>query len=88
MQPCRHRPWARGLAIVRLPSTIPNDLLVCPSWAPQEFKERDPVRQSGTMPSEEIAVGDFAPGSTSRTHRRRGPLSLNCAGSRGNRRRR
>jgi ABC-type phosphate/phosphonate transport system substrate-binding protein len=29
----------RGLAMVRLPSTIPNDLLVCPRWAPQEFKD-------------------------------------------------
>lgn len=49
----------RGLAMVRLPSTIPNDLLVCPSWAPQEFKDgiRSAIRN---MPSGEIAVGDFA----------------------------
>ena len=47
------------VAFVRLPSAIPNDLLVCSRSAPADLKEniRTAIR---TMPAEEIAVGDFA----------------------------
>jgi len=52
---------AVGLAVefVRLPSAIPNDLLVCSRSAPAELKEtiRSAIR---AMPADEIAVGDFA----------------------------
>jgi ABC-type phosphate/phosphonate transport system substrate-binding protein len=49
----------RAVAFARLPSAIPNDLLVCSRSAPAEFKEsiRAAIR---SMPAEEIAVGDFA----------------------------
>ena len=49
----------RAVAFVRLPSAIPNDLLVCSRSAPAELKEslRSAIR---SMPAEEIAVGDFA----------------------------
>lgn len=49
----------RSVAFVRLPSAIPNDLLVCSRSAPAELKEsiRSAIR---SMPAEEIAVGDFA----------------------------
>ena len=49
----------RAVAFVRLPSAIPNDLLVCSRSAPAELKEsiRSAIR---SMPTEEIAVGDFA----------------------------
>ena len=49
----------RAVAFVRLPSAIPNDLLVCSRSAPAEFKEgiRSAIR---SMPAAEIAVGDFA----------------------------
>ena len=48
----------RQVVFVRLPSKIPNDLLVCSRWAPPELKER--VRKAiQEMPSDEIAVGDF-----------------------------
>jgi ABC-type phosphate/phosphonate transport system substrate-binding protein len=49
----------RAVAFVRLPSAIPNDLLVCSRSAPAEIKEhiRSAIRN---MPDEEIAVGDFA----------------------------
>jgi ABC-type phosphate/phosphonate transport system substrate-binding protein len=49
----------RAVAFVRLPSAIPNDLLVCSRSAPVELKEsiRSAIR---SMPAEEIAVGDFA----------------------------
>ena len=49
----------RAVAFVRLPSAIPNDLLVCSRSAPADLKEsiRAAIR---AMPSEEIAVGDFA----------------------------
>jgi len=47
------------VAFVRLPSAIPNDLLVCSRSAPAELKER--IRSAiRSMPAEEIAVGDFA----------------------------
>lgn len=48
----------REVVFIRLPSAIPNDLLVCSRWAPQEVKER--VRAAiREMPPDEIAVGDF-----------------------------
>ena len=48
----------REVVFVRLPAAIPNDLLVCSRWAPQELKDR--VRETiRDMPSDEIAVGDF-----------------------------
>ncbi len=49
----------RSVAFVRLPSAIPNDLLVCSRSAPAELKEsiRSAIR---SMPAEEIAIGDFA----------------------------
>ena len=49
----------RSVAFVRLPSAIPNDLLVCSRSAPANLKEsiRSAIR---SMPPEEIAVGDFA----------------------------
>jgi hypothetical protein len=49
----------RSVVFVRLPSAIPNDLLVCSRSAPAELKEnlRSAIR---SMPAEEIAVGDFA----------------------------
>lgn len=49
----------RAVAFVRLPSAIPNDLLVCSRSAPAELKEslRSAIR---SMPAEEIAIGDFA----------------------------
>jgi ABC-type phosphate/phosphonate transport system substrate-binding protein len=49
----------RAVAFVRLPSAIPNDLLVCSRSAPAELKEgiRSAIR---SMPAAEIAVGDFA----------------------------
>jgi len=49
----------RAVVFVRLPSAIPNDLLVCSRSAPAELKEsiRSAIR---SMPAEEIAVGDFA----------------------------
>ena len=48
----------REVVFVRLPSAIPNDLLVCSRWAPAELKER--VRAAiREMPADEIAVGDF-----------------------------
>jgi ABC-type phosphate/phosphonate transport system substrate-binding protein len=48
-----------AVAFVRLPSAIPNDLLVCSRSAPTELKER--IRSAiRTMPAAEIAVGDFA----------------------------
>jgi len=49
----------RSVAFVRLPSAIPNDLLVCSRSAPAELKEslRSAIR---SMPAKEIAVGDFA----------------------------
>jgi ABC-type phosphate/phosphonate transport system substrate-binding protein len=52
-------PVGRSVAFVRLPSAIPNDLLVCSRSAPAEIKEsiRAAIR---AMPEEEIAVGDFA----------------------------
>jgi ABC-type phosphate/phosphonate transport system substrate-binding protein len=48
----------RIVSFVRLPSAIPNDLLVCSRSAPTEVKEsiRAAIR---SMPEEEIAVGDF-----------------------------
>jgi ABC-type phosphate/phosphonate transport system substrate-binding protein len=49
----------RAVAFVRLPSAIPNDLLVCSRSAPAELKER--LRSAiRSMPAEEIAIGDFA----------------------------
>jgi len=50
---------AQGLAFVKLPSSIPNDLLVCSRSAPEAFKEsiRSAIR---AMDSEEIGLGDFA----------------------------
>jgi ABC-type phosphate/phosphonate transport system substrate-binding protein len=49
----------RAVAFVRLPSAIPNDLLVCSRSAPAELKER--LRTAiRSMPAEEIAIGDFA----------------------------
>jgi ABC-type phosphate/phosphonate transport system substrate-binding protein len=52
-------PVGRSVAFVRLPSAIPNDLLVCSRSAPAAFKEsiRAAIR---AMPEEEIAVGDFS----------------------------
>jgi ABC-type phosphate/phosphonate transport system substrate-binding protein len=49
----------RSVVFVRLPSAIPNDLLVCSRSAPAELKEslRSAIR---LMPQKEIAVGDFA----------------------------
>lgn len=48
----------RQVVFARLPSAIPNDLLVCSRWAPAELKER--VRAAvREMPVDEIAVGDF-----------------------------
>ncbi len=48
----------REVVFVRLPSAIPNDLLVCSRWAPEELKGR--VREAiQEMPADEIAVGDF-----------------------------
>jgi len=49
----------RAVAFVRLPSAIPNDLLVCSRSAPAELKEslRAAIR---SIPAEEIAIGDFA----------------------------
>jgi ABC-type phosphate/phosphonate transport system substrate-binding protein len=49
----------RAVHFVRLPSAIPNDLLVCSRSAPAELKEaiRSAIR---SMPADEIAVGDFA----------------------------
>jgi len=49
----------RAVAFVRLPSAIPNDLLVCSRSAPAELKEslRAAIR---SMPAKEIAIGDFA----------------------------
>jgi ABC-type phosphate/phosphonate transport system substrate-binding protein len=49
----------RSVAFVRLPSAIPNDLLVCSRSAPAALKEgiRAAIR---AMPAEEIAIGDFA----------------------------
>jgi ABC-type phosphate/phosphonate transport system substrate-binding protein len=50
---------AKAVAFVRLPSAIPNDLLVCSRSAPTELKEE--IRAAIlAMPSDEIAVGDFA----------------------------
>ena len=53
------RAIGQSVAFVRLPSAIPNDLLVCSRSAPAELKEgiRSAIR---SMPAEEIAVGDFA----------------------------
>jgi ABC-type phosphate/phosphonate transport system substrate-binding protein len=53
------RAVGRAVAFVRLPSAIPNDLLVCSRSAPTELKEkiRSAIR---SMPAEEIGVGDFA----------------------------
>jgi ABC-type phosphate/phosphonate transport system substrate-binding protein len=49
----------RSVAFVRLPSAIPNDLLVCSRSTPTEIKER--LRSTiRNMPDGEIAVGDFA----------------------------
>ena len=49
----------RRVSFVRLPSAIPNDLLVCSRWAPAELKDR--IRSAiRAMPADEIAVGDFA----------------------------
>ncbi len=52
-------PVGRSVSFVRLPSAIPNDLLVCSRSAPIELKEsiRAAIR---AMPEEEIAVGDFS----------------------------
>ncbi len=48
----------RRVVFVRLPSAIPNDLLVCSRSAPSELKER--VRAAiREMPADEISVGDF-----------------------------
>ncbi len=48
----------RRVVFVRLPSAIPNDLLVCSRSAPPELKER--VRAAiRKMPANEITVGDF-----------------------------
>jgi len=48
----------RRVAFVRLPSAIPNDLLVCSRQAPAELKDR--IRSAiRNMPADEIAVGDF-----------------------------
>jgi ABC-type phosphate/phosphonate transport system substrate-binding protein len=49
----------RAVAFVRLPSAIPNDLLVCSRSAPAELKEsiRSAIR---SMSADEIAIGDFA----------------------------
>jgi ABC-type phosphate/phosphonate transport system substrate-binding protein len=48
----------REVVFVKLPSAIPNDLLVCSRWAPAELKDR--VRAAiREMPADEIAVGDF-----------------------------
>jgi len=52
-------PVGRAVAFVRLPSAIPNDLLVCSQSAPAELKEK--IRAAiRAMPEEEIAVGDFS----------------------------
>lgn len=49
----------RRVAFVRLPSAIPNDLLVCSRWAPTEFKDR--IRSAiRAMPADEMAIGDFS----------------------------
>lgn len=50
---------ARTVKFVKLPSAIPNDLLVCSRSAPDELKEkmRAAIR---AMPGDEIAIGDFA----------------------------
>ncbi len=49
----------RAVAFVRLPSAIPNDLLVCSRSTPPELKER--IRTAiRAMPQDEIAIGDFA----------------------------
>ena len=49
----------RSVAFVRLPSAIPNDLLVCSRSAPTELKES--IRSAiSSMPGDEIQVGDFA----------------------------
>lgn len=47
------------LFFVQMPSSLPNDLLVCSRSAPDDFKEsvRAAIRE---MPESEIAVGDFA----------------------------
>jgi ABC-type phosphate/phosphonate transport system substrate-binding protein len=52
-------PVGRAVTFVRLPSAIPNDLLVCSRSAPAELKEsiRAAIR---SMPAEEVGVGDFA----------------------------
>jgi ABC-type phosphate/phosphonate transport system substrate-binding protein len=50
---------ARTVEFVRLPSAIPNDLLVCSRSAPAELKEK--IRAAiRAMPDDEIAIGDFA----------------------------
>jgi hypothetical protein len=52
-------PVGRAVEFVRLPSAIPNDLLVCSRSAPVELKES--IRRAiGAMAPEEIAIGDFA----------------------------
>ena len=52
-------PVGRSVSFVRLPSAIPNDLLVCSRSAPVELKER--IRAAiRAMPEDEIAVGDFS----------------------------
>jgi ABC-type phosphate/phosphonate transport system substrate-binding protein len=53
------RAIGQSVAFIRLPSAIPNDLLVCSRSAPAELKEgiRSAIR---SMPAEEIAIGDFA----------------------------
>jgi ABC-type phosphate/phosphonate transport system substrate-binding protein len=53
------RAVGEAVVFVRLPSAIPNDLLVCSRWAPDETKERlrAAIRE---MTAAEIAVGDFA----------------------------
>lgn len=51
-------PIGREVVFVQLPSTIPNDLLVCSRSAPAELKEkiRTAVRE---MSDDEISIGDF-----------------------------
>jgi ABC-type phosphate/phosphonate transport system substrate-binding protein len=48
----------RAVAFVRLPSAIPNDLLVCSRSAPAELKQGI-LSAIRNMPAEEIAIGDF-----------------------------
>jgi ABC-type phosphate/phosphonate transport system substrate-binding protein len=52
-------PVNRAVTFIRLPSAIPNDLLVCSRSAPAELKEsvRAAIRN---MTAKEVGVGDFA----------------------------